>query len=270
MELRAYGVATKVFFPLIDKGATDFEASPVTIASGDCKVSQDGGSFANITSDSALFVHVAGGIYYCNLTATEMQGKEIIVKIVDQTVIKEWEDQCIIITTVNHASAEIPSLWSIMQSTAAAAITATSIASDAIANSKIADGAITAAKIASDAITAAKLHSDVTTELQSGLATSSALTSVAGDVTAIKAVTDVLPTAAEIAEAVLMRDVTAEGDEDTATAQTLVAVILKLTSRFAAATGVTYKGDGTTVFMTQTPTTDAAADPVTELAVGAQ
>lgn len=384
MELRAYGVGTTIFFPLIDKGATDFESTPVTIASGDCKVSQDGGSFANITSNSALFAHVAGGIYKCDLTATEMQGKQIVVKIVDQTGTKEWEDQCIIITTVNHASAEIPSIWSQPQSIAAGAITAASIASDAITAAKIADGAIdaatfasgainaaaiasdaiTAAKIAdgaidaatfaagainaaaiaADAITDAKVASDVTIASVTGavgsvtgnvggnvtgsvgsvaaggitassiatdalgalelasdavseiaaavwdLATSGHVTAgtfgaqlktlldtiatyIDTEIAAIKAKTDLIPaapaavgdipTATENAVALLQTDMA--DVEAAAPVHSLVSAILKLVSRFKASTGQTFRTNGSTVHMTQTPTTDPAADPITEL-----
>ncbi len=350
MELRAYGVATTLYFPLIDKGATDFESTPVTIASGDCKISKDGGAFANTTT--ASFVHVAGGIYSIPLTATEMQAKVVVVKIVDQTGTKEWEDQAIIVATVNHASAEIPSLWASVQDIAANAITATSIASDAITAAKIADnaidaasiadgaidaatlatgtitaakfaaGAIDAAAIATDAIDADAIKTDAVTEIQSGLATASALSTVAGyvdtevaaikaktdnlpsdpasastiatafgvtngkidavddyvdtEVAAIKAKTDLIPaspaavsdipTAIQNADALLTRSVT--NTEGSAAALTLTGVILKLCSRFVAATGRTYKSNGSSVFMTQTPSTDPGADPVTELGVG--
>lgn len=427
MELRAYGVATTMYFPLIDKGATDFESTPVTIASGDCKISKDGGSFANTTT--ASFSHVAGGIYSIPLTATEMQAKVVVIKIVDQTNPKEWEDQCIIITTVNHASAEIPSLWSIMQSTATGAIAAASfaagaidaaaiadnaidagaIASNAITSAKIATDAIGAAQIAADAIGSSELASSAVTEIQSGLSTLDAagvrtavglasanldtqLSSISGkvdavddyvdtevaaikaktdnlpsdpasastiatafgvtngkidavddyvdtEVAAIKAKTDNLPsdpadasdiaaafstvnskldaiddyvdteiaaikaktdnlpaspaassdcltaagvrsaiglgsanldtqlgdlpTAIENADALLKRDV--DNVEASAPVHSLASVVLKLVSRFVASTGRTYRTDGVTIHMTQVPSVDPTADPITEL-----
>jgi hypothetical protein len=259
MQLRQYGVACTLYFPLIDKGATDFESTPVTIASGDCKISKDGGAFANTTT--ASFSHVAGGIYSIPLTATEMQAKNIVVKIVDQTGTKEWEDQCIIIDTVNHASAEIPSLWGILQSTASGAITATSLAADTI--------------------TAAKVATDVTTELQSGLATAAALATVDDfldtEIAAIKAKTDNIPaapaavgdipTAIQNADALLKRDV--DNVEATAPVHSLASALLKLVSRFKASTGETFRTDAVTVHMTQTPTVDASADPITELGAAA-
>lgn len=47
----------------------------------------------------------------------------------------------------------------------------------------------------------------------------------------------------------------------------LLSVVLKLLSRFSAKTGITYRFDGTTVHMTQTPTTDSTLLPVKELGV---
>ena len=69
----------------------------------------------------------------------------------------------------------------------------------------------------------------------------------------------------EIADALLKRDV--DQVEATAPVHSLTGAILKLVSKFTASTGVTKRTDGTTTFMTQTPTTDAGADPVTELGV---
>ena len=398
MLIRAYGVGCNIYFPLIDKGATDFEATPVTIATGDTKISKDGGAFANTNSN---FAHLGGGVYSLALTATEMQAKNIVIKIIDQTGTKEWEDQCIIIDTVNHASAEIPSLWGILQSTASGAITATSLASDTITAAKIASDAITAAKIASDAITAAKIataaitaakfaagaidaaaiatdaidadaiKADAVTEIQSGLSTltqanirsavglasanldtqltaiddfldteiaaikaktdnlpsdpadasdiaaafavtngkidvvddfldteiaaikaktdnlpsdpadasdiAALLSAISGyidtEVAAIKAKTDLIPaapaavgdipTAIQVADAVMARDVS--NTESSAAIHSLASVVLKLTGRFVGSTGKTYRTDGVTTHMTQVPTTDPAADPITEL-----
>lgn len=250
MELRRYGVATTVFFPLIDKGATDFEATPVTIASGDCKISKDGGSFANTTT--ASFSHVAGGIYSIPLTATEMQAKQIVIKIVDQTGTKEWEDQCIIITTCGDASAEIPNL---------------------------ADASVAAVKAKTDNLPSDPADaSDIAASFSTVNSKLDAIDDyVDSEVAAIKAKTDLIPaspaavgdipTAIQNADALLTRDL--DQVEASAPIHSLTSALLKLVSRFVAATGRTYRTNGTTVHMTQTPTTDAAADPVVELGAGA-
>ncbi len=96
MELqRVYGVATTIYFPLIDNGATDFESTPVTFAAGDTQISKDGGTFANTGSNPA---HEGNGIYSLALTATEMEAQYIVVTVIDSAT-KTWEDQAIIIST---------------------------------------------------------------------------------------------------------------------------------------------------------------------------
>lgn len=96
MELnRRYGIATTVYFPLIDAGATDFEATPVTFAAADTQVSIDGGAFANTGSTPA---HEGNGVYSLALTAAEMQGQYIVITCIDAAT-KEWEDQAVLIST---------------------------------------------------------------------------------------------------------------------------------------------------------------------------
>ena len=243
MELRQYGVATTMYFPLIDKGATDLESTPVTIASGDCKISKDGGAFANTTT--ASFSHVAGGIYSIPLTATEMQAKQIVIKVVDQTATKEWEDQVIIITTCNHASAEIPTV----SPTAADVRSAVGLASANL------DTQLTA------------IDDYLDTEVAAIKAKTDNLPADPADASDISTLIDAIPTANENADALLKRDI--DQVEATAPIHSLASAVLKLVSRFKASTGATYRTDGTTVHMTQTPTTDPAADPVTELGAGA-
>lgn len=100
--LRKYGAGATLYFPLIDAGAQDFEATPVTFAAGDTKVSKDGGTFANTTNNPA---HEGGGIYSLVLTSTEMEAANIAITVIDQGT-KAWEDQAIVIATYGHASAE--------------------------------------------------------------------------------------------------------------------------------------------------------------------
>jgi hypothetical protein len=101
-NLRKYGVESTVYFPLVDFGATDYEATPVTFATGDTKLSKDGAALANTSNDPS---HVGGGIYKLVLTATEMQHGGGTVVLVDQNATKEWEDQAIVTETYGDASA---------------------------------------------------------------------------------------------------------------------------------------------------------------------
>ena len=101
-ELRKYGVQTTILFPLIDAGAVDFEATPVTDSGTDCEIIKDEGASTTCTND---FAHEGRGIYSLVLTATEMQAARIVVTIVDDAT-KAFEDQAIIIDTYGHASAQ--------------------------------------------------------------------------------------------------------------------------------------------------------------------
>ena len=101
--LRKYGVATTIYFPLIDFGATDFESTPVTFATGDTQLSKDAAAFGNTGSNPA---HEGNGIYSLALTAVEMQAAVNVVTVIDQTATKLWEDQAIVIATYGNASGE--------------------------------------------------------------------------------------------------------------------------------------------------------------------
>jgi hypothetical protein len=108
-ELRKYGTETRVYFPLVDFGATDYVAG-VTIAAGDATISKDAGAFANIVgeNDDDVFVDEGGGLYSIKVAAAELQAKTVVLKIVDQTSPKEWEDQMLLIDTYGNASAQHP------------------------------------------------------------------------------------------------------------------------------------------------------------------
>lgn len=102
-ELRKYNAGTTILFPLVDRGAADYEATPVTFVAGDTKVKIDGAGFVNTTNAPT---HAGLGVYQVILTAAELQGARIILLIKDQTVPKLWEDQAVNIETYGHASAQ--------------------------------------------------------------------------------------------------------------------------------------------------------------------
>lgn len=101
-ELRKYGESTTIYFPLITRGAVDFDATPVVHAAGDSQISIDGGAFANT---NAGFNHEGNGIYSIVLSIAELTGKKMIITIIDQGA-KAYEDQAVSIVTFGHASAE--------------------------------------------------------------------------------------------------------------------------------------------------------------------
>lgn len=91
---------------LITRGALDFKSNP-TLAAGDVKVSKDGGAFNNITSLPTV-APAADTSVQVVLSATEMSAKEIIVRFIDQTGPKEWEDYVFKVRTYGNASAFYP------------------------------------------------------------------------------------------------------------------------------------------------------------------
>jgi len=102
---RVYGVATTIYFPLIDYGDVNdsYEATPVTFATGDTQISKDGATLANTGSNPA---HIGKGVYKLALTAVEMQARVVVLAVIDSAT-KTWKDTMIEITTVQNASAEI-------------------------------------------------------------------------------------------------------------------------------------------------------------------
>ncbi len=77
----------------------NFKSNP-TIASGDFKISKDGGAFANLTTLPS--VSPASGVAVAvSLSATEMNADNIIVVAQDQTSPKEWSDFAFSIPTTS-------------------------------------------------------------------------------------------------------------------------------------------------------------------------
>lgn len=191
-ELREYGVSTTIYFPLIDKGGTDYEATPVTIAAGDATISKDGAAFVNTTNN---FAHLGGGIYSLVLTATEMQAAKIVIKVIDQTATKEWEDQSVLIETYGNASAEHVNPDVTVAAMDANVITATSIASAAITAAKFGAGAIDAAAIGTGAIDADAIAAAAITAAKFGAGAIDANAIAASAITAAKIATAAITSA---------------------------------------------------------------------------
>lgn len=149
-ELRKYGAATTLIFPLVDRGTVDFESTPATFASGDTKIVKDEGAAANTTNNP---VHEGNGLYSLALTATEMQAARIAVTLIDSAT-KTWEDQAVIIDTYGHTSAQHAlDLDDAQLDVNVAAMNANAIAVGVIANNAIGSG-----QLAQDAIGGAQFN----------------------------------------------------------------------------------------------------------------
>ena len=105
--LAKYGVQTSFRFAVIKSGSSNLAASgDWTPATGDTKISKDGGNFAN-TSNNPSAVGGTGSVgWTLTLTATELKAAEVNVQIVDSAT-KAIEDQYLVIYTYGNASAKI-------------------------------------------------------------------------------------------------------------------------------------------------------------------
>jgi hypothetical protein len=199
-----------IFYIGLDSVATAgaFQANP-TLASGDFKVSIDGGTLANLATLPTV-TPTSGKMVKVTLSTSEMNGDNVTVVCSDASG-AEWKD---LIINIQTAARQIDDLAYGTVSANVVQISGDTTAADnaeaffdgtgyagtgnvipTVTSAGLADGAITAAKIAADAITAAKLAADVTTEIQSGLLTSTAFdakigtpagASLAADVAAVK------------------------------------------------------------------------------------
>jgi len=89
--------AFAVYLPLVTKGATDCKDAP-TIATGDFQVKKDAGAFGNITTPPAL--DAAGEkVVKVTFSAAEMNADVVVLRGIDQTNPKEWEDTGLVILT---------------------------------------------------------------------------------------------------------------------------------------------------------------------------
>lgn len=76
---------------------TNFQSNP-TIASGDFKVSKDGGALANLTTLPSV-EPASSVLVKITLSATEMNADNVVVVGIDQTATKEWADFILSIPT---------------------------------------------------------------------------------------------------------------------------------------------------------------------------
>lgn len=109
MLLAKYNTATDFYIPMVKRGVVDLAVSADwTPATGDVKLSKDGGADANIgTLPSAPASTTAKWKF--PFTAGELSCKVLMVTVIDSAT-KAVEDQAIIIHTYGHASAMYPTL----------------------------------------------------------------------------------------------------------------------------------------------------------------
>src|ERR1041385_5533190 len=97
--LAKYNTQTVFTFPMVKRGVVDFAVSADwTPATGDTKISKDGGNVANTTNNPSAIGGTGSVDWTLTLTAAEMQASVIDIQIVDSAT-KAVEDQFIKIRT---------------------------------------------------------------------------------------------------------------------------------------------------------------------------
>jgi len=97
---------------MIKRAVQDFAVSADwTPATGDTKISKNGGDVANSSNNPAIVGGTGAALWTLTLTATELEAAEIVVQIVDSAT-KAVEDQCLVIYTYGNASAKVVEDWS--------------------------------------------------------------------------------------------------------------------------------------------------------------
>ena len=105
--LAKYGTQTTFRFPVVKRGVVDLAASgDWTPATGDTKISKDGGNVANTSNNPSAVGGTGSVLWSITLTAAELQAAEVVIQIVDSAT-KAIEDQTLVIYTYGHASAKI-------------------------------------------------------------------------------------------------------------------------------------------------------------------
>lgn len=106
--LAKYNTQTVFTFPVVKRDVVDLAtSSDWTPATGDTKISKDGGNVANSTNNPSAVGGTGSVLWTLTLTATELQAAVVDVQIVDSAT-KVIEDQVLKIYTYGNASAKIP------------------------------------------------------------------------------------------------------------------------------------------------------------------
>lgn len=182
--------AYRAVFPIYDN-----DGDLVTGAAGlDSEVSKDQGTFTDCTNE-ATEIATSSGLYYLDLTSTEMNADCVAVIVKTSTTNAKTTVLVFYPQESGDIKVDLQSIAGSAVSTSSAQLgvnvvnaAGTAWGSGAITAASIATNAITATKIAADAIGASQLATDAVTEIQSGLATAASVAA--------------LPTAAANADAV--------------------------------------------------------------------
>jgi hypothetical protein len=101
-----WGTATTFRAPIVKAGSTDYALTANwTPATGDVKISKDGGAFANLITPPT-FISGSAAINW-TLTAAEAEATEIVIQVIDQDVTKVIQDQFFRLQTTKAGALQV-------------------------------------------------------------------------------------------------------------------------------------------------------------------
>jgi hypothetical protein len=107
MHLVKYATSVTIHgLKLVAAGSSDYQSNP-TLASGDVKVTKDGGSETNLATLPVVAPASSKNVSL-TLSSAETQCRIVTVNFIDQTGTKEWADNSFQFYTYGHPSAFLP------------------------------------------------------------------------------------------------------------------------------------------------------------------
>jgi hypothetical protein len=101
-----YGAAYTFRAPIVKAGSTDYALTANwTPATGDVKISKDGGAFADIATPPS-FIGSSAALNW-SLSATECEATEIVIQVIDQDVTKAVQDQFFRLQTTKASALQV-------------------------------------------------------------------------------------------------------------------------------------------------------------------
>jgi hypothetical protein len=104
-----WGTATTFRAPVVKAGSTNYAivGTDWTPATGDVKISKDGGAFANIATPPSTVTLSGSAAWTWTLSAAETEATEIVIQVIDQDVTKVIQDQFFRLQTTKAGALQV-------------------------------------------------------------------------------------------------------------------------------------------------------------------
>jgi hypothetical protein len=104
-----WGTATTFRAPVVKAGSTNYAivGTDWTPATGDVKISKDGGAFANIATSPSTVTLAGSAAWTWTLSDTETEATEIVIQVIDQDATKVIQDQFFRLQTTKAGALQV-------------------------------------------------------------------------------------------------------------------------------------------------------------------